>query len=565
MNKIKKTAMLGLPLALGLGAMSAHASTSYKGVELVGQELIVKLKAGQVTSFLAVKSHMGITVKENLNVAFGDFLVVNVPAGKSIESAMNYLKTLPEVAYAEPNYKVSIGTFDEAAAAPRDAEFVKLWGLQNQGKNEPTRSGDLSSTPGKKGADVNALGAWEITKGSKEVTIAVIDTGVDYNHPDLKNQMWINEAEANGTEGVDDDGNGYVDDIHGYDFANNDGDPVDGHSHGTHCAGTIGAEHNNIGVAGVMAKVKIVGVKFLTDSGSGSTSNAIKSIDYATKLNVDLMSNSWGGGGFSEALKESIERAKDAGILFVAAAGNSATDNDSKPHYPSNYNVDNVISVAAHNAQDNLASFSCFGKRTVHVAAPGRNIMSTVKSGGYAVYSGTSMATPHVAGVLGLLLANEGRVDVKEVRDRVMKSSVYIAAYKGKTVSEGRINAYNLLTNTFPARPVKPNPNDWVTRRLRSVIESAHPYQSDANEEFEINVEGAKYMRIVFSKVEFESKYDYILIKDAAGNTVEKISGTKTDYKSDYLTGGYAKLIFKSDRSVNKWGFKASEYQIIAK
>jgi subtilisin family serine protease len=560
MNNLQKTAIVG---ALG-AAFTAQAATHYKGVELAGSELIVKLKAGQAKSFLSVKSHKGMTVKENLNVSFGDYMLVNVPTNKSMKSAINYLNSLPEVEYAEPNYKLSIGSsFEGEEGTPRDAEFIKLWGLQNKGNNEPTRSGDISTTPGKAGADVNALQAWNITKGSRDVTIAVIDTGVDYNHPDLKNQMWVNEAEANGTEGVDDDGNGFVDDIHGYDFANNDGDPRDGHSHGTHCAGTIGAEHNNIGVAGVMANVKIVGVKFLTDSGSGSTANAIKSVDYATKLNVDIMSNSWGGGGFSQALKDAISRAKDAGILFVAAAGNSSSDNDSRPHYPSNYDVENVISVAAHNAQDSLASFSCFGKRTVHVAAPGRNIMSTVKNGGYAVYSGTSMATPHVSGVLGLLLAKEGRSDVSDIRERLMKSSVYVASYKKKTISEGRVDAYNLLTNTFPARPAKPDPNAWVTRRLRSVIESAHPYGDNATQEFEVSAEGAKYMRVVFEKIELENKYDFIEIRDREGNLVEKISGTKNNYQSEYVSGGYMKLIFKSDRSVSKWGFKASEYQVI--
>lgn len=554
MNNLQKSAILALS-----AAFTAQAGTLYKGVELAGKELIVKLKPGK-KGFS--KSLNGMSVKENLNVSFGEFMLVNVPSEKSIESAINYLNTLPEVEYAEPNYKVSIGSIEEGS--PRDAEFIKLWGLQNNGQNEPTRSGDLSTTPGKVGADINALGAWEITKGSKEVTIAVIDTGVDYNHPDLKNQMWVNEAEANGTPGVDDDGNGFVDDIHGYDFANNDGDPNDGHSHGTHCAGTIGAEHNNIGVAGVMANVKIVGVKFLTDSGSGSTANAIKSVDYATRLNVDIMSNSWGGGGYSQALKESIERAKEAGILFVAAAGNSSTDNDSTPHYPSNYEVDNVISVAAHNAQDSLASFSCYGKRTVHVAAPGRNIMSTIKSGGYAVYSGTSMATPHVSGVLGLLLANEGRSDVLEIRNRLMNTSVYSAAYKQKTISEGRVNAYNLLTNTIPDRPAKPDPAAWQTRRLRSVIETSHPYQDNAAQEFVIEAEGAKFMRVVFEKVELENKYDFIEVRDREGNLVETISGEKTNYQSEFVNGGYIKLIFKSDRSVNKWGFKASEYQIIA-
>ena len=248
----------------------------------------------------------------------------------------------------------------------------------------------------------------------------MIDTGIDYNHEDLKANSWTNEAEANGKPGVDDDNNGLVDDVHGYDFANKDGDPLDGHGHGTHVSGTIGAIHDNgIGVAGVMADVTMVAVKFLSDAGSGTTADAVLAIDYATSLGVDVMSNSWGGGGRSEALFDAIKRANEKGIIFTAAAGNSSSDNDQSPHYPSNYEVDNVISVAAHTNGDGLASFSSYGRRTVHVAAPGHKILSTVANNSYDVYSGTSMATPHVSGVLGLLLSKEGNLTVAEVKERL--------------------------------------------------------------------------------------------------------------------------------------------------
>ncbi|MGK0367115.1 MAG: thermitase, partial [Thermoproteota archaeon] len=529
-TKVQSIAFAGFVGALGMSSV-ASAASFYKGVEVFNSELIVKLKEGYSKSFLAQKSFKGMTVKENLGVAFGDYLVMTVPSSKSLKNSIAYLNSLPEVAFAEPNYKVSIGAYEESEfeGNPRDPEFTKLWGMINTGSNEPNRS-----RAGVVGADINAAAAWGITKGSKSVKIAVIDTGIEYTHPDLKNNIWTNPGEIAGN-GIDDDGNGYIDDVHGYDFANNDGDPRDGHSHGTHCAGTIGAEHDNSkGVAGVMAKVSMVAVKFLSDSGSGSTANAIKSIDYATKLNVDIMSNSWGGGGFSQALMDSITAAKDAGILFVAAAGNSATNNDVSPHYPSNYDVSNVISIAAHNAQDVLASFSCYGKTTVHVAAPGRNILSTVKNGGYKVYSGTSMATPHVAGILGLLLSKEGRSNVSEVRSRLMRSSVYVANYSKKTVSEGRANVYNLLTNTFPDRPAQPDPSLWVSKPLRSAIESAHPYPSNATQEFEIKAAGAKFIRVQFEKVDLENKYDYILIEDAKGNLVDKISGKRTSFQSEY-------------------------------
>ena len=371
--------------------------------------------------------------------------------------------------------------------------------------------------------------------------------------------MWTNEGEIPGN-GIDDDGNGYVDDVHGYDFANNDGDPMDGHSHGTHCAGTIGASHNAIGVAGVMRDVQFVGVKFLTDSGSGSTEAAIKSIDYATKIGVDIMSNSWGGGGRSEALQEAIERANEAGIVFTAAAGNSSTDNDSRPHYPSNYNVDNVISVAATTAADELASFSCYGRSTVHIGAPGHEILSTVKNGGYASYSGTSMATPHVSGVIGLFLAENKGLTPLEIRNKVMVTSEPVAALRGKTINSGRINAYNLLTNTIPERN-EPNPEDWQTVDAQT-FESAHPYGANETVEQTYTVEGAKFIRLRVRRFELENRYDFIEIRDAKGTLIEKVSGSGENYTSFFAEGGTLKLTFKSDRSVQKWGFLIDQVDV---
>ena len=528
-------------------------------------ELIVKLRDGKFNAFMADKSIKGVAVNRSVKVSFGDFVVVKTDNTKSLKSHIDSLNKNLNVEYAEPNYIYSINTdgsiLDHMASADYDAytspvndpKYGKLWGLNNRGDNDPT------GTTGKAGADISAEKAWEsFGVGSKAVKIAVIDTGVDYTHPDLKNNMWVNEAEANGEEGVDDDGNGYVDDIHGYDFANNDGDPRDGHSHGTHCAGTIAAEHNNgLGVAGVMSEASIIAVKFLTDRGSGTTENAIKSVDYATIVGADIMSNSWGGGGASQALKEAIERANEAGILFTAAAGNSASNNDTRPHYPSNYQVDNVVSVAAHNIKDQLASFSCYGKRTVHVAAPGRNILSTVKAGGYKSYSGTSMATPHVSGILGLLVANEGKfskADMADIRERLMKSSVPVRAYRRKTISAGRANAYNLLAKEYPQRNM-PNPQDWRTQALPNPIESAHPYANNQKEEYKLQINGAKFLRVKIKKYDLERNWDWLEIYDSEGNLVEKVTGTGDNFISDYVEGDTVVIKFKSDRSQTKWGF----------
>lgn len=245
--------------------------------------------------------------------------------------------------------------------------------------------------------------AWNISKGSGEIIVAVIDTGVDIAHPDLRNNIWRNEAEFLGMPNQDDDGNGYVDDIFGYDFANDRPNGIDDHNHGTHCAGIIAAELNGFGAAGVAPKVKIMPIKFLSANGSGTTENAINAIRYAIDNGADVISNSWGGGGRSQFLDDVIQEAQNRGILVVAAAGNDSNDNDSSATYPANY--EGVISVAASNQSDELAYFSNYGESSVTIAAPGQNIYSTVMGAEYRFFSGTSMAAPQVSGALALSLS----------------------------------------------------------------------------------------------------------------------------------------------------------------
>ena len=220
--------------------------------------------------------------------------------------------------------------------------------------------------------------------------VAIIDTGIDYTHPDLAANIFINTAEIPGNH-IDDDGNGFVDDVRGWDFVNRDNDPMDDHFHGTHVAGTVGAVGDNgLGVAGVNWSVRLMPLKFLDSGGSGSTADAVAAIEYATMMHVDVMSNSWGGGGFSEALRLAIENAMNAGILFVAAAGNSSSNNDLFPAYPASYDLDNIVSVASTTATDNLSNFSNFGPTTVDLAAPGSNILSTLPGSTYGLLSGST-------------------------------------------------------------------------------------------------------------------------------------------------------------------------------
>lgn len=289
---------------------------------------------------------------------------------KSTKDVTKIVQSLPGVEFVEPDYIVS------KSVVPNDPRFNDLWGLDNNGQSGGTAN-----------ADINAPEAWEVTKGSSDVVVGVIDTGVDYLHPDLAANMWKNQAELNGVAGQDDDGNGYIDDIYGIDPANNDSDPMDDEGHGTHVAGTIGAVgDNNEGVVGVNHSVQMAACKFLTSSGSGYTSDAVECINYFTALkekgvNVVVTNNSWGGGGSSQTTKDSIDVAGGVGIVFAAAAGNDyGNNNDTNPQYPASYTSESIVAVASTDHNDNFSSFSNIGLTSVDVAAPGSNILSTLPS-----------------------------------------------------------------------------------------------------------------------------------------------------------------------------------------
>lgn len=375
-------------------------------------------------------------------------LRVRLTGGKSVANALaeNWKARDKRILSVEPNYRVHI------LAAPNDPLLEDLWALTNTGR-----------TGGTPGADINAIDAWGVTTGSSSVIVGVIDTGIDYLHPDLADNMWVNSGEIP-DNGVDDDGNGFVDDIYGYDFFRNDNDPRDEHSHGTHVAGTIAGRGNNgIGITGVNWECKLMACRFLDANGSGSVTDAIDAINYAVANGADILCNSWGGMGYSEALKAAITNARDHGVLFVAAAGNSGDNNDANPHYPSSYDVSNVIAVAATDHQDALATFSCYGRQTVDLGAPGVSILSSVLEGGYDWYSGTSMATPHVVGVAALLLANDPQMSLQELKSRIIWTGEAVGSLDGKTVSGRRLNAYNALTAGDSLDIVSPQGGErWV-------------------------------------------------------------------------------------------------------
>jgi subtilisin family serine protease len=350
--------------------------------------------------------------------------------GASASDVSAWAAATAAVAYVEPDYVIT------GAAVPNDPSFGQLWGLSNTGQ-----SGGLRD------ADIDAPEAWDVTTGSRSVVVAVIDTGIDYRHRDLAANAWQNPGEVAG-DGIDNDGNGFVDDVYGWDFANNDADPMDDQGHGTHVSGTIGAVGNNgTGVVGVSWNVSIMGLKFLGANGSGSTSGAVAAINYVTRMrrdfgiNVVASNNSWGGGGFSTSLRDAIAAGGRAGILFVAAAGNESQNIDTTPAYPAAYTSDAVISVAATDRSNTLASFSNYGVTGVDVAAPGVSIYSTVPGNSYATYSGTSMATPHVTGTVALMAAANPQATAAQIRTAILSTAVPVASLAGKVATGGLLNA----------------------------------------------------------------------------------------------------------------------------
>jgi thermitase len=367
-----------------------------------------------------IESVPGLTAIDDLNDA-------------NVESAAAEYRALPEVEYAEPNFAISLehDTGGSKHLHPVDPRFTEQWGLANDGQQG-----------GKSGADISAMQAWAVTTGDDDIVIAVLDSGVAYDHEDLANNIWKRPANV---QSYQDSDFGVVEDELGYNAINNSGDPFDDNGHGTHCAGIIGAEGgNNIGITGVNWKVKIMALKFMNAGGFGTTKDAIEAINYVIDrkkagVNVRVISASWGSTQHSRALNDVIQKANAAGILFVAAAGNASTDNDRQPHYPSSYA--NVISVAALDRSDQLASFSNYGAKSVLIAAPGKDILSTWLGNDYEEHSGTSMATPVVAGVAGLVLSANPNLSVSELRELLLKSVDKVPSLSGKVSTGGRINA----------------------------------------------------------------------------------------------------------------------------
>ena len=385
-----------------------------------------------------------------------------LPEGVGVKEALTALRSDPAVEYAEPNAVYHLPDFNKIdlpaegtldSPEPNDLDR-RLWGLKNTG-----RRGGIA------GADINAVEAWKTTIGDKKhgPLIAVIDTGIDYKHPDLADNMWINPGEVP-NDGIDNDGNGVIDDVHGYNAFAQTGDPMDDHSHGTHCAGTIAAVGNNgRGVVGVNWEANLMAVKIFDSRGNTSLDAILRGLDYAAKMGADITNNSWGDSSPSEAIKDAFARMDET--VHFAAAGNNRNNNDYRNYYPCGHDLPNLVAVAASDRNDKKPVFSNYGLKTVHVAAPGDEILSTVTDGSYGVYSGTSMASPHAAGVAGLLLTEHPDLTPRQVKERLIYNSDPVPALSRASQSRGRINAARTLEadDRSPA-----SPKDFGTKSAHS-------------------------------------------------------------------------------------------------
>ena len=430
------------------GQCQKTGNVSRSNPAYVEGELLVQFKSGSTDNdkagayrWVSAEEVEVVVSAKNRSDGHGDLVLIRHTSDYSHQAAVNAFSSDPSVEFAEPNW---IYTHQ---ATSDDTYYTngQLWGMYG-----------ASTSPSNKWGS-NAASAWADNKtGSKQVYVGIIDEGIQYNHKDLKGQVWTNPYDT--ADGVDNDGNGYKDDIHGWDFFGNDKTVYDGgkkgkkDDHGTHVSGTIGGiGGNGKGVVGVNWNITLISAKFLGPNG-GTTAKAIKAVDYITDLktrhglNIVATNNSWGGGGFSQALQDAIERANDADILFIAAAGNGGNDgigdnNDVVPNYPSNYPNANIIAVASITSTGSLSSFSNYGATTVDIGAPGSGIWSTTAFNTYSSYNGTSMATPHVTGAAALYASTHPGASAAQIKNAILSSAVSTSSLSGKTVTGGRLDA----------------------------------------------------------------------------------------------------------------------------
>lgn len=438
----------------------------------------------------------------------------------SVTDALRELRQQSSVEIAQPDYRVHI------AAVPNDPKFSSSWGPNNTGQD-----GGLAD------ADIDATEAWDVTTGTRNTIVAVIDTGIEYRHPDLTANMWLNIDEIDGNS-IDDDANGYVDDIYGWDFVGNTPNVLDDNGHGTHVAGTIGAVGNNgIGTTGVSWNTRLMALKFLDADGGGFTSDAILAINYAVANGAKVINASYGGGAYDDATIATIKSARDLGVIVVAAAGNEKSDTDFTPNFPSNYPQDNVISVAATDRNDKLAWFSNFGDQTVDIAAPGEDIYSTVLGNRYAFYSGTSMATPHVAGAVALVWDAHPTWTYRQVIGAILQTADPLPVLNGK-VASGRLNVADAIVFDGASLPATSTPTEGPivtgvefagknTQISRAQVTFSKPINPDSFTLGDVQLLDPKGKVVKLKRIAFTNFFDFFSDTGVQRFNVE-FSGRKT-------------------------------------
>lgn len=434
----------------------------------------------------AVLRKTSTQIASKIKIESPNSVVINV--NKNYHRINSQLRRNSSVKFVEPNYLV------HAARIPNDSLFAEQWGLYNLGQNG-----------GQANSGIDAPDAWNVTTQSLTV-VAVVDTGIDYNHPDLATNIWVNSSDP--VNGVDDDHDGYVDDSRGWNFLASNPNSDDDAGHGTHVAGIIGGVgNNNIGITGVSWSVKLMALKFLDANGEGNTADAANAIDYAVSHGAKIINTSWGGSSYSQTLYDAVQRANDKGILVVAAAGNEGINTDSAPDYPADFDLPNIISVAAADRYDKLSLFSNYGKTSVDLAAPGEEILSTVPAfvspSGYESYSGTSMATPFVSGAAALYLGKFPVSGAPQIKAAIINSVDRKPAFS-QTLSQGRLNvskALGIQPEPRKAKRDKKAPqrfnllsprNKFTTHKQRILFRWQQAFDNGGNP---YNVDGIKYYR----------------------------------------------------------------------
>ena len=464
-------ALLGGAVSLIFASITTTAVAQVT-TEAVPGEIIVKLKGSGKS--MKSQAFLGKAVSEGGLAHKGSWTGLNmhhfkVNDSRSVDAVIDQMRADPDVEYVEPNYILR---------RPDDTEDGETVSMAEVRAAANSSSSVSASSFTQSNAPVQFPQAWQAASVSgTTIVVAVVDTGVDYNHAVFADSsaMWSNTREI-ANNGVDDDGNGFVDDIRGWNFAYNNNNPMDDDGHGTHVAGIVlGATQNISAYPMTPARIRIMPLKFLDANGMGTTSDAVKAIYYAVNNGAKVINNSWGGGGYSNSLVEALNYAYNNKVVLVAAAGNSANNNDQSPTYPASYSIPGLISVAATTDADNLASFSNFGASTVHVGAPGSSIYSTYPYNSYGRSSGTSMATPFIAGLAALILRENPNLSAFQVRELVFSGAVPVASLTSKTTTQSRMNAYNSVQAAKSAVASNSQPSSQASAQRAPAAEAAAP------------------------------------------------------------------------------------------